>query len=530
MNKRIFSLLRFVLILATILVMTYSKKGLCFGEPGYIIALIYFLSNLIISRLPDKLISKPGASFAIFLFDIFIISAAVYLSGGIETDFYLIYFLAIFIASVGQSTGGSVPIAIIASIMYAWLMYRANPGISLLDSRFLIRIPFLFIISLVSSYWSESMRRELKNREELERFNRELKKEVDRIAAKEIEQRIYNEKLINSVASGIIALKKDGLVTTVNPEAERVFGIKKDDLLGYNIKSIEGIDPLWEKIVETIKTGKPLIRGEVEILNSAKDEIPIGFNITPVTDVSGEVSGCVLIFKDLSEVRKLEAQLKHTERLSYLGKMASWVAHEIRNPLTSIDGFAQLLTTVKDREKMEVYIAEIRRGAARINHIISDILTFARAKKIEFLKIELRQLLESIIREVRVKVILDCPSQLLIRGEEESIRRVFVNLINNGVEAMDENGILKIHCHSENSFVITEVIDNGEGISEKNLQNLFTPFFTTKQRGTGLGLAIVKKIVDEHNGKIEVKSQIGKGTTCVVYLPKYVEEINRETL
>uniref|UniRef100_A0A7C4TI73 histidine kinase n=1 Tax=candidate division WOR-3 bacterium TaxID=2052148 RepID=A0A7C4TI73_UNCW3 len=521
MNKRALSLLRFVLILSTILVMTYSNKGLHFGEPGYFLAIIYLISNFILVRLPERLINMPAVSFAIFLFDIIIISAGVYLTGGVQTDFYLIYFLIIFIASTGQNTGAGIPIAIVASIIYIWLVHHTEPGISLWDSRFLIRIPFLFIVSFVSSYWSESMHKELKKKEELERFNRELKKEVERIAAKEIELRIYNEKLINSVASGIIAVNIDGVIMTVNPEAERVFGYKKDELIDYHIKSIPGIEPLYEKIESSMKNGKAIIREEVEVLNRNQEKIPLGCNITPLINPGGDISGCVVLFRDLSEIRRLEEQLRHSERLSYLGKMASWVAHEIRNPLTSIDGFAQLLFDIKDEKKRESYISEIRQGVKRINNIIDDILTFARIKRLEFTKIDLKNLIENTIGNMKVKYQLNCYTEPLIKGEEEAIRRLFLNLINNSVEAMDENGMIVINIDAKNGWILTEVIDNGKGIPEKDLKNIFTPFFTTKPRGTGLGLAIVKKIIDDHNGKIEIRSELGKGTTCLVYLPKY---------
>ncbi|MEO0227855.1 MAG: ATP-binding protein [candidate division WOR-3 bacterium] len=521
MDKKTFSFLRFVLILSTILVMTYSSKGLRFGEPGYFVALIYLISNFVLSRLPQRFLQRPWFSFALFFFDIIIISAGIYFTGGIQTDFYLIYFLAIFIASVGQSTGGSIPIAIVASLIYGWLIHQAEPETSLLDSKFLIRIPFLFIISLVSSYWAESVRRELKKKEELEKFNIELKKEVERIAAKEIELRIYNEKLINSVASGIIAVTASGIITTVNPEAERVFGFSREELLGYHIKSIDGIEPLWERIQGAINTGKSIIRDEVEVLSKSGDRIPIGCNITPIIGTDESATGCVVLFKDLSEIRKLEEQLRHAERLSYLGKMASWVAHEIRNPLTSIYGFAQLLPQANDDDKRKFYISEILRGTQRINRIIDDILTFARARKIEFEKIDLKELIEKIVQELKVPVLINCEDTPLIKGEEESIRRLFVNLINNSIEAMEQNGTIKVNFSTRDNFVLTEVIDNGKGIPEKDLKKLFTPFFTTKSRGTGLGLAIVKKIVDDHNGKIEIKSEVGKGTTCLVYLPRY---------
>lgn len=519
MGKNKLTFLRFILILTTILIMTYSKKGLHFGEPGYIIALIYFIINIIVSRVSEKIVSKPWFSFSTFLFDIIIISLAIYLTEGVETDFYLIYFLAIFISSVSQTVNGSIPVAIVASIIYAWLVHRTYPEISFLDSRFLIRIPFLFIISLVSSYWAESTRKELRKKEELERFNIELKKEVERVTAQEIELRLYNERIINSVASGIMAVKSDGLITTVNPEAERVFGYKKDQLIEYNIKSLEEIDPLWQKMKQAMTVGKPIIRDEVEIQNKNSDKIPIGFNITLLDTPGKGVTGCVLIFKDLSEIRRLEEKVKQNERLSYLGKMASWVAHEIRNPLTSIDGFAQLLMNIQDREKLHSYIEEIRKGTQRINHIVDDILTFVRSKKMELKEINLKDLIENMLQAVKVQVIIEGVEEPAVRGEEESLRRLFVNLINNSIEAMDENGLLKINFKKTNNFILTEIIDNGKGIDEKDLKNLFTPFFSTKTRGTGLGLAIVKKIVDDHHGKIEMKSKLGQGTTTLVYLP-----------
>ncbi len=318
-----------------------------------------------------------------------------------------------------------------------------------------------------------------------------------------------------------MAVTRDGIITTVNPEAERVFGFKKEELLGYHIKSINGIESLWERITEATNSGKPIIRDEFEVLNKVGERIPIGCNITPIIGTDGNTTGCVVLFKDLSELRRLEEQLRHAERLSYLGKMASWVAHEIRNPLTSIDGFAQLLPDVRDEEKKLLYISEIRKGTERINRIIDDILTFARTRKIEFAKVNLRQLIEDITRDIRAKVLLSYDGDPIIRGDEDSIRRLFVNLITNSIEAMDQNGTIKINFYSKDNFVLTEIIDNGKGISERDLKNLFTPFFTTKPRGTGLGLAIVKKIIDDHNGKIEIRSEEGKGTTCLVYLPRY---------
>jgi len=517
MQKRTLLFLRFILILATILVMTYSKKGLHFLEVGYIIAFIYFVSNLILYRLSEGIFLKSIISFFIFLFDIIAISLAIYFTQGVETDFYLVYFLAIFVASVGQDIGGSLPIAIVASVIYAWMVYRSSPGVSLLDSKFLIRIPFLFIISLVSSYWSQYTKQEVKKKQELERFNIELQKEVERVAAEEIELRRYSEMIINSVPSGVLASRNDGIITTLNPEAERVFGVKKSEAVGYNIKNISGLEALWEKMEFSMNLGTSMARDEVSIKRN-NETIPIGLSISPIAGSKERFSGCVVIFKDLSEIRKLEEKLKHAERLSYLGKMASWIAHEIRNPLTAIDGFAQLLEVTEDKEKTKLFSSEIHKGTQRINHIIDDVLTFARARKVEYVDINLKSLVESIVKDVKIKVSISGKPPI-IKGEIESLRRLFINLINNSIEAMNEDGKLQINFSTNKDWVVTEIADNGRGIPKEDLKSLFTPFFTTKPRGTGLGLSIVKKIVDEHNGMIELSSEEGMGTTCRVHLP-----------
>jgi len=520
MNKRTLLFIRSILILSTILVMVYSKKGLSVFEPGYAIAFIYFISNLLLYRLPQEKFSNPVFSFFIFLFDILIISLGIYFTGGLETDFYLIYYLAIFVSSVGQNLGGSIPIAIVASIIYAWLIHQSNPNLSFFNSAFLIRIPFLFIISLISSYWAESTRQELKKKEELERFNRALQQEVTKITAKEIELRQYTEKILNSVPSGVVAVNGDGVITALNPEAEKILGLKKEQVVGHKIKEISGLGALWEKLAQSINTGVSIVRQEITVQKPDNETFPIGLSVSPITDVKNKTSGCVAIFKDLSEIRALEEKLKHAERLSYLGKMASWVAHEIRNPLTSIDGFAQLLSNTKNIEKIKLFISEIRKGTKRINHIIDDILTFAKTKKVEYETINLRSLIASILKDIKTNVTINGDESPIIRGETESIRRLFINLINNSIEALDEDGKLQINFSTTGNYVITEIIDNGKGISKKDMGKLFAPFFTTKPRGTGLGLSIVKKIIDEHKGKIEITSEEGKGTTCRVYLPK----------
>jgi len=522
MKKRTLLLLRFVLILATILVMTYSQRGLNIASPGYVVALLYLLSNMMVYFIPETRLSYLYVTFGIFLIDVVAISLAIYFTQGMQTDFYLIYFLIIFIASVGQDIRGSIPIAIVASVLYGWLLYRANPDTSIMDPAILIRVPFLFIVALISSYWSASMRRELKSKKELEEFAHKLEQEVERITTKETELRRYSETVINSVASGVIAVNGDGTITTINPEAARVLGGKQEDFTDTKIKMIKGLDNLWQKMKEAIESDKPLERLQISITNAHSKTIPIGLSVSPLTSSDTKFTGCVAILRDLSEVKGLEEKLKHAERLSYLGKMASWIAHEIRNPLTVIDGFAQLLTNTKDKDKVSTFNAEIHKGIKRINHIIEDILTFARTKtQVKHDELNLHDLLQQITENINnVKISIKGDENPIINGEEESLKSLFLNIINNSIDAMENDPKLVINIRKTKEWIITDIVDNGKGISKDNLKNLFTPFFTTKSRGTGLGLAIVKKIVDDHNGKLEVESEEGEGTTCRVHLPK----------
>jgi two-component system, sporulation sensor kinase E len=522
MNKKTILLLRFVLILATILIMAYSKRGLDIASPTYIVALLYLLTNLVLYFVPETKFSRPLTTFGVFLTDIVAISLAIYFTQGMQTDFYLIYFLIIFIASVGQDIRGSIFIAIVASALYGWLLVRSNPGISILDSAILIRVPFLFIVSLISSYWSATMRRQLKSKQELEEFAHNLEDEVARITAKETELRRYSETVINSVASGVIAVRGDGTITTVNPEAARVLGKSQSSLVDRKIETIQGLDTLWQKMKKAIDTNKPFERLQVSITNAQEKIIPIGLSVSPMSSPDTKFTGCVAILRDLSEVKALELKLKHAERLSYLGKMASWVAHEIRNPLTVIDGFSQLLAHTSDKEKIKTFSTEIHKGTKRINHIIEDILTFARTKtQVKFGTVNLWKMMKEITENISdVRIFIKGDENMTVIGEEESLKSLFLNIIHNSIDAMDKDPQMIIEFRESNKWVITELVDNGKGISQDDLKNLFTPFFTTKSRGTGLGLAIVKKIVDDHNGKLEIESEEGKGTTCRVSLPK----------
>lgn len=332
--------LRWILVLVIILMMTFSSKGMKFLSPGYILAIIYFVSNLLLYLLPLKQFSSRAIDYILLMFDILFVSVAIYLSNGVDTDFYLVYFLTIFMSSVGQDIKGSLPVAVVISILYGWMVYRNNPNISLLDTKFLIRIPFFFVIATLSGLWSQRTKEQIRQKEELEQVNRELKIRVDDALEKErtamgemLKLKVYSENILKSVTSGVMAIDTEGNVNAFNPEASRVLRIEPAKIMGKAIDLFEEIKPLTDLLRETLSTGIKKERGEITLSLRDGDLVPLGFSISPIVDENSKVMGSVTIFRDLSQIRALEEKLKHSERLSYLGKMAAWVAHEIRNPL-----------------------------------------------------------------------------------------------------------------------------------------------------------------------------------------------------
>lgn len=226
--------------------------------------------------------------------------------------------------------------------------------------------------------------------------------------------------------------------------------------------------------------------------------------------------------------------LQQTERLSIIGQMAAGTAHEIRNPLTTIKGFLQLLQLKIAQDKQyeyDEYLDIILKEIDRMNNLVSDFLVLAKPTETRLACLDLNNLFEEISSLISseallrgVDLYLNHSGQLpLIAGDKEKLKQVVLNLVNNSFQAMGDNGLLVITTvYSKDQKLITIMIeDNGKGISIENIDKLFTPFFTTKEAGTGLGLAISHQIIKSHRGKIRVESELGKGTKFYIDLPEY---------
>jgi two-component system NtrC family sensor kinase len=350
------------------------------------------------------------------------------------------------------------------------------------------------------------------------------------------ESREQLRKMFESVTDGISVIDLNGVITEVNQRMVAIHGFSsKDELLGRN--AFELVAPrdherITTNMREAIKQGR--IRSmEYTLLKANGTEFPGELSTSVLKNASGNPAGHITIVRDITERKGMQEQLMLTDRLASIGELASGIAHELNNPLTSIIGFSQLLMERKDtaddvKEDLGLVHGEAQRAAG----IVKNLLTFARKHAPVKQLSQINGIIEDVLRlrayeqkvsniEVIKQFDPKLPQTMI---DHFQIRQVFLNLIINAEYFMIEahnRGTLTITTKSSDSIVRISFADDGPGISKENLSRIFSPFFTTKEvgKGTGLGLSICHGIVAEHGGSISARSQLGKGTTFVVELP-----------
>ncbi|MBT0665417.1 PAS domain S-box protein [Geobacter pelophilus] len=347
--------------------------------------------------------------------------------------------------------------------------------------------------------------------------------------------------VIDSVGDGVVVLDATGCITFLNPAAEELTGVSRKLAQGMAFATVfKGEELLLEMAAKTSETGMSISDHENIVLYRTGHPIPVSATTSPLMLASGERIGTILLLRDLTSIRELEEAVRTADRLAALGTLAAGLAHEIKNPLGGIKGAAQLLEKElpEDSELLD-YTRIMIKETQRVNRIVEELLALTTPKKLQLSKVNLHQILGDILtlqknglgnREIAFQQKFD-PSIPPILADEEQLTQLFLNLIKNAVEAVGENGQIRISSRILSDYTLTqkgerrqrmvavEISDDGPGMSREQLDQLFTPFFTTKSRGTGLGLAICHKIVTEHRGLIKVASELGKGTAFTIMLP-----------
>jgi PAS domain S-box-containing protein len=347
------------------------------------------------------------------------------------------------------------------------------------------------------------------------------------------------ESIVNDSADVIFLLDTEKRFRTWNRAAERVFGWRADEILGKHLHTLVPPEVIetreMEKIDNEIRT-----KGHchLQTVRMAKDgrRVPVEITVSLLRDPQGNPMGRSAILRDISERKRLEEEKLRAERLAVIGAMSAKLAHEIRNPLSSIilnldlvtDEIETLTKTdaaagAESRTLLQSMKSEVR----RIQRVMEDYLQFARLPKARREHISLNDLLarvlsfsESLLNESQVSVRTKFDKSLPpIHADEGQLWQAALNLIRNAIEAMPNGGELTLCTHRDGAEAVLTVADTGKGMTEQEKSELFKPFFSTKSGGTGLGLPLTQQIVAEHDGRIACESELGKGTTFVIHLP-----------
>ncbi len=352
----------------------------------------------------------------------------------------------------------------------------------------------------------------------------------------------FMQKLINASPYAVISINEHGLITTWNSAAEKILGVPFAGAFG---KSLFSLLPLFDKYKDVIN--EVMILKKTIYLND--EQIFIGeedFKVTNLTlyPVTAEQSGVVIHIEDVSALKKLESSLIHAQKMESLGLLTSHIIHDFNNLLSGIMGYASLLEKkIADNPKVQKYVSTIITSSERASTLINQLLNFSRKKMAEKEIISLNDLIKESLDflAINIKAInLDIQlyeSQILLRADKTKISQILINLIVNARDALESvprpiirlrTDMVEISNQSnllDGKYALIEISDNGSGISRENQKKIFEPFFTTKGqgRGTGLGLAIVREIIQDYNGRIELDSDIGRGTTFSILLPVFEE-------
>lgn len=344
----------------------------------------------------------------------------------------------------------------------------------------------------------------------------------------------YREKILESMLDGMLTVDIKGRIRTYNLMAEKITGRKIAEVLGKTCEEIWGKRGMITNVVEnTLTKSRYYVNFEARIASPEKGLVPVSFSSTVLFDHHGKKMGALLTIQDLTEVKELEGKVRRADKLSALATMAAGMAHEIKNPLSSMKVLAQLLPRKIEDHEYRMKLQEIMpREINRIDRIVESLLGFARATTLKFEKVDIKDILEDNLKyfedqahSSEVKILKEYAQLPQIEIDKAQLSQVFSNLILNAIQAMPESGELKIVTlpgkRTENILrtVKIKISDTGHGISEDMQKKLFDPFYTTKHGGTGLGLTISHSVVDGHKGYIDLESTVGQGTTFTVTLP-----------
>jgi two-component system sensor histidine kinase PilS (NtrC family) len=507
--------------------------------------IIYFLTvcyAVVLTRLKDLRLF----GYLQLVLDVVFVTALIYVTGGIESTFSFLYILTIINAAIMLYRRGGMLIASASSILYGALLDLQYFGIILPFSprppalisytsgyyfyTILMNIAAFYIVAFLSSYLAEELRRS------------SVKLQAKQYDLEQLE--LLNRNIVQSINTGIITLDNFLKVTYVNRAAENISGLTSQEMKGRQIGEVfpEIIPSLRPRLTSwDFRTTKPT-RHEFRFRRRDGATIHLGFSQSVLKDPHGREFGLILIFQDLTELRRMEEQVRRMDRLAVVGELAAGIAHEIKNPLASLSGSIQVLRDELDLEPVQRRLMDIVvREAERLNALVYEFLLFSKPAKAVEGSVDVNQVINDTLVVLQnspemaktIELRKTLTDHLWIRIDPQQLQQVIWNVMLNAVQEMKGGGTLSIttavHAGTggsdgEKRFGRISISDTGPGIAPENQDKIFDPFFTSKETGTGLGLTIVHRIVENYHGKIFLRSDPQNGSTFVLDFPLSREE------
>ncbi len=455
--------------------------------------------------------------------DLLMVTGFVYLTGSADSYFVLLYPLEIIVASILLSRVGSFLVAALSFICFAGVvnagffkliptLYPLSLGVWPLQLQLTINLFAFMAVWYLSSQLAESLRRagvaleyKLGELEELQAFN---------------------ENIVQSMRGGLLTTNLGGRILLLNPAGEEILGVTASRVRGLTLSEafpdLVALLPLQGRF-----PGGG--RRELHVRTAEGQDKMLGVTVSQLRTREGTQSGYVYNFQDLTELKRLEAEVLHKEQMAVLGRMAAAIAHEIRNPLAAIAGSVRQLARYAAMGEDEHKLVDIvNRESERLNRLVTDILTYSRGKPPRREPTDLRPLLEETLLLMerhpqfngRIRVEKQLPRRAVVANVDSGqMRQVLWNLCDNAVRAMPEGGVLRVDLEKNGGRVRLRVADTGMGLSPTQREKIFEPFESEFPGGTGLGLAVVYQIVQAHGGKVQAEGGEPSGTVFSVELP-----------
>jgi len=518
------------LFLASLIIQASTRTILPLGG-FYVLVLLTYALSLVHLTLHLRRLSPRLQAVLQLAGDLGIVTGFVYLTGGVYSPFSFLYLVVIGMAAA-LLRGGGLIFAGLAAVVYGvlvdFLVFGLIPlppnmvgeqivvPLSRVLWQLLIHIVGFVLVAILVSYLTESLRRTRQSLEEERERARQFAALTDHV--------------VRSVTAGILASNMEGAVLHLNPAGSGILGIEDpDSVVG---RSLEELLPLegarWGLLLIRARRGQPVRMEGV----TPDGKLRLGLTISRLKDEMGSQVGFVVNFQDLAEVERESERQRLQERMAAVGELAARVAHEIKNPLASISGSAQMLSSqVSVDPTAQRLLSIVVEESRRLSNILDGFLAYTRPPQSTRTLCDLVPLLRDLVeilrrseqRQPNQDIVLELPDELPIFANEHQMQQLAWNLCLNALDAMPDGGRLLISGEVSDGQVILRWCDTGAGMEEDVRLHAFEPFVTTKPGGTGLGLAIVYTVVDDHDGSIDIESEPGKGTTVTVRLPIHVE-------